>query len=79
MDSDTYVLTCSRYIELNLVRAGMVADPGDYPWCSYQGNALGAHGPGIIPHPNYLALACHPTGLQTTCRALFCRHSTRDG
>jgi putative transposase len=29
-DSDAYVLTCMRYIELNPVRAGMVDHPGDY-------------------------------------------------
>jgi putative transposase len=33
--SDTYLLACSRYIELNPVRAGMVAEPGEYPWSSY--------------------------------------------
>ncbi|WP_292429515.1 hypothetical protein [Methylobacter sp.] len=30
-----------RYIELNPVRAGIVAGPGDYPWSSYCFNALG--------------------------------------
>jgi len=53
---DTYLLTCYRYIELNPVRAGMVADAGDYPWSSHRRNALGAHDPGITPHPRYLAL-----------------------
>ena len=56
VDSDTYLLTCYRYIELNPVRAGMVADAGDYPWSSHRRNALGAHDPGITPHPRYLAL-----------------------
>ena len=36
-----YALACYRYIELNPVRASMVADPADYPWTSYQANALG--------------------------------------
>ena len=27
IDSESYLLTCMRYIELNPVRAGMVADP----------------------------------------------------
>ena len=36
-----YVLICYRYIELNPVRAGMVVDPGDYPWSSYRANGLG--------------------------------------
>jgi putative transposase len=41
IDSDTYALTCYRYIELNPVRANMVAHPAEYPWSSYRGNALG--------------------------------------
>ncbi|MCY1501129.1 Transposase IS200 like protein [compost metagenome] len=35
VQSDTYLLACSRYIELNPVRACMVAEAGDYPWSSY--------------------------------------------
>lgn len=30
VDSERYLLTCMRYIELNPVRAGMVGDPGEY-------------------------------------------------
>ncbi|MDX8390315.1 MAG: transposase [Mariprofundaceae bacterium] len=41
LDSEEYLLTCSRYIELNPVRAGMVGAPADYPWSSYACNALG--------------------------------------
>ncbi|MDD2760077.1 MAG: transposase [Methylomonas sp.] len=36
VDSELYLLTCMRYIELNPVRAGMVADPGQYPWSSFR-------------------------------------------
>lgn len=36
VDAEEYLLSCVRYIELNPVRAGMVADPGDYPWSSYR-------------------------------------------
>ena len=38
---DEYLIACSRYIELNPVRAGMVAHPKDYRWSSYQRRALG--------------------------------------
>ncbi|MGC2047550.1 MAG: transposase, partial [Gallionella sp.] len=41
IDSEAYLLTCMRYIELNPVRAGMVAHPSEYPWSSYHHNALG--------------------------------------
>jgi len=30
-----YLLACSRYIELNPVRARMAAEPSDYRWSSY--------------------------------------------
>ena len=35
ISADKYLLACSRYVELNPVRAGIVADPGDYRWSSY--------------------------------------------
>lgn len=38
---DEYLIACSRYIELNPVRAGLVASPQDYRWSSYQHRALG--------------------------------------
>jgi putative transposase len=36
VQSDTYLLACCRYIELNPVRARMVADAADYQWSSYR-------------------------------------------
>ncbi len=41
MNSEQYLLTCGRYIELNPVRAGMVKHPAEFPWSSYYFNALG--------------------------------------
>jgi putative transposase len=38
---DEYLIACSRYIELNPVRAGMVHHPREYRWSSYHGRALG--------------------------------------
>lgn len=35
VQTDRYLLACLRYIELNPVRAGLVADPADYPWSSF--------------------------------------------
>ncbi|PTQ69432.1 transposase [Pseudomonas sp. GV071] len=40
VQSDSYLLACCRYIELNPVRAGMVEDVADYPWSSYAVHAL---------------------------------------
>ena len=39
VDSDQYLLTCYRYIELNPVRAFLVTTPGDYRWSSFNCNA----------------------------------------
>ncbi len=36
MDQDAYLLEPARYIVLNPVRAGMVADALAWPWCSYR-------------------------------------------
>jgi putative transposase len=41
VQSETYLLTCYRYIELNPVRAGMVQRPSEYRWSSYGENANG--------------------------------------
>lgn len=35
VESDSYILACTRYIELNPVRAGLVSSAGDYAWSSY--------------------------------------------
>ena len=50
VETDEYFLVCSRYIELNPVRAGMTSNPGDYPWSSYQHHALGLTDPLIRDH-----------------------------
>ena len=50
VDSDAYLMTCQRYIELNPVRAGMVAHPREYRWSSYLTNAEGLPSLFIRPH-----------------------------
>lgn len=37
VQSDSYLLACCRYIELNPVRARIVVDAADYRWSSYRG------------------------------------------
>ena len=56
IDSEAYILTCCRYIELNPVRARMVEHPAEYPWSSYRRNALGQHEPLVTFHRLYLGL-----------------------
>lgn len=66
IDSDDYLLTCQRYIELNPVRAGLAASPGHYRWSSYPCNAEGRIDPLVKPHPVYASLASDPLARQKT-------------
>lgn len=74
IDSETYALTCYRYIELNPVRAQMVAHPAEYPWSSYRGNALGVQDELLTPHPLFLSLGRTEEVRQAAYRALFATH-----
>lgn len=74
VDSEQYLLTLMRYIELNPVRAGMVAAPQDYPWSSYRRNALGESGPNadwLSSHAEYSRLGRDDADRQEAYRALF--------
>jgi putative transposase len=74
VDSEQYLLTLMRYIELNPVRAGMVALPQDYPWSSYGRNALGARGPNadwITPHAEYSRMGACDADRRLAYQALF--------
>jgi len=71
LDTEQYLLTCYRYIELNPVRAEMVDTPLEYPWSSYGRNAHGRHDPLVTPHSLYEALGRTPEQQQAGYRALF--------
>lgn len=71
IDSEHYLLICSRYIELNPVRAGMVENPETYRWSSYRHNAYGELDTLITPHALYRALGPRPADQQVAYRALF--------
>ncbi len=71
VDSETYVLACYRYIELNPVRAGLVHDPSQYRWSSYGVNALAHLSTLVRPHDVYLALGETATSRREAYRALF--------
>ncbi len=74
IDSERYLLTCMRYTELNPVRAGMVAHPGDYPWSSYRANAMGNDDRILTPHSLYRRLGRSAEVRQSTYRQLFRAH-----
>lgn len=71
LDSEQYLLSCSRYIELNPVRADMAKHPVDYPWSSYHFNALGVSNSLIKAHTIYTALGHDASSRQSAYRALF--------
>jgi putative transposase len=57
ISTDEYLLACCRYVELNPVRAGIVADPAEYQWSSY-GGRIGIRKDGWLDaDPCYLGLA----------------------
>lgn len=71
IDTERYLLSCYRYIELNPVRAGLVDAPGEYPWSSYGANALGRVDSLVTMHGLYLGLGTDPDTRRSTYRALF--------
>ena len=74
IDSEAYLLTCMRYIELNPVRANMVPHPSQYPWSSYRHNAMGEDNTVITPNRLYTRLGKTPDERQTAYRQLFKSH-----
>ena len=81
VDSERYLLTLMRYIELNPVRAGMVVVPEDYLWSSYRRNALGESGPNadwLSPHAEYTSLGNDDAVRKYAYQALFASAIDRD-
>ncbi|MDZ4098125.1 MAG: transposase [Methylophilaceae bacterium] len=74
IQSERYLLTCMRYIELNPVRARMVKHPEDYKWSSYRANALGATDELISQHTEYQSLGITSEQKQEAYQALFYTH-----
>ena len=70
VQSDRYLLTCMRYIELNPVAADMVDKPEHYKWSSYLSNAWGRPG-FVVPHEEYLKLGSGAETRQHAYRELF--------
>jgi putative transposase len=71
VQTERYLLTCMRYIELNPVRACMVAHPGDYRWSSFRSNAGFAPFGWLVPHDDYLRLGRATPERIEAYRALF--------
>jgi putative transposase len=71
VDTEQYLFTLYRYIELNPVRAGMVRHPSEYPWSSYAVNAEGAASDLVTPHRLFLAMGEDEEGRRRRYRESF--------
>ena len=71
VESGQYFLACSRYIELNPVRAWMVAAAGDYRWSSFKANAESQADRLVTPHAEYLGLGVDPASRAAAYHTLF--------
>jgi putative transposase len=70
IESERYLLACMVYIDLNPVRAGMVAQARDHPWSSH-GHHIGIRQDRwITPHPLYWALGNTPFAREAAYAAL---------
>lgn len=68
---ESYLMACSRYIELNPVRAGMVNQPEEYRWSSYRSNACGESDDLLTRHRVYRALGGSAIEQRHAYRGLF--------
>jgi putative transposase len=71
VDDENCLLTCMRYIELNPVRAGIVASPGEFAWSSFRANACGTKDDLVVAHPIYRRLGHSREGCRAADRELF--------
>jgi putative transposase len=71
VDSEAYLITCHRYIEMNPVRARMVQHPAQYEWSSHRGNVGLGSDSLITPHRLYLRLGEDDVRRKQAYRELF--------
>jgi putative transposase len=71
IDSEKYFLSCSRYIELNPARAGLVASATDYPWSSLAHHVGSRPDPLITDHPVFWDLGNTPFEREAAYRAIL--------
>jgi putative transposase len=71
IETERYFLACSRYIEMNPVRAGLAKTPHGFRWSSYRHNVGEKADPLISQHPIYRALGGNDAARAKAYRALF--------
>lgn len=70
IQAERHLLACMAYIDLNPVRAGMVAHAKDYPWSSHA-HYIGLHVDRLLtPHALYWALGNTPFAREAAYAAL---------
>jgi len=78
VESARYVLGCYRYIELNPVRAGMVAAPAAYAWSSHGGNIGLVENRLLSPRwSTWRSLVSPRHGMRSTAASSTCQRMTR--
>lgn len=60
IQSERYLLACMAYLDLNPVRAGLVAHPADWSWSTYPHYAGLQANRRVVPHPLYWQLGNTP-------------------
>ncbi len=60
IQTERYLLACMAYLDLNPVRAGLVADPRYYPWSSHRHFIGLTQDRRVTSHPMYWALGNTP-------------------
>jgi len=78
IQEEDYLLNCMCYIEMNPVRAAMVAHPRDYRWSSYHYNALGKRDELITSHELYLSMDIDDASRRKAYRLLIKQKMTAE-
>lgn len=71
IDAEHYLMRCTRYIELNPLRAGLTTNLEDYPWSSYRHHIGLTKQTWLTDHPLYWSLGNTPFERESTWRALL--------
>ena len=70
IESERYLLACMAYIDLNPVRAGMLAQPADWPWSSHNHYTGLRQDKLVTAHPLYWLLGNTPFAREAAYSAL---------
>lgn len=71
VDTGEYLVTCSKYIEMNPVRASIVKDPKDYLYSSYSAKIGLIQSKSLDLDPEYLSMGDSPAERQRNYKNLF--------